>query len=221
VKSFIANGLHQKPVRNSGLELVSADRLASALGLVAIRGPVARAGDSPPLADPSLPYLEGLRAATLATGHSVYALSRLSRLSQPPIARFLKGERNLTTTSIAKLASAVGFDPRPTEPAPVAPKQCPIVLKGQGFPILVYGVEIPRLTGIAYALTEFAVERFLQGGVCAGSELAERTTSTATNPIKSLTLKLKEPEFQPLARVLIWDGKRGGSLRIIDPGPIG
>ena len=78
-------------------------------------------------------------------------------------------------------------------------------------------MQVPRLTGIAYALTAFAVERFYEGGVCAGSELANRTTSNATNPIKSLTLKLKEPDFQPLARVLIWDGKRGGSLRVIDP----
>ena len=98
-------------------------------------------------------------------------------------------------------------------------RQCPIELRGEAFPILVYGREVPRLTGIAYALTEFAVERFQQGGVCLGSELAHRTTSTSDRPVRVLTRKLKEPEFEPLARVLIYEPKKGGTLRIIDPGP--
>ena len=102
-----------------GLELATADKLAAALGLAAARGQVARPPDHPAPVDPSIPYLDGLRAKVKETGLSVYALSRRSGLAQPSITRFLKGENNLVTASIAKLAAAVGFDPRQTETAPV------------------------------------------------------------------------------------------------------
>jgi hypothetical protein len=98
-------------------------------------------------------------------------------------------------------------------------RKCPVELRGEGFSIRVYGVEVPRLTGITYALVEFAVERFHQGSVCMAWELAKHTTTTSKRPIQSLMMKLKEPGFEPLASVVKWDAKKGGTLRIIDPGP--
>jgi transcriptional regulator with XRE-family HTH domain len=103
-----------------GLELKSAERLVAAMGIAASHGQVARPPDPPPPDDPSIPYVDGLRAATKATGLSVYALSKLSGLAQPVIARLLRGERNLRVDSIAKLAGTIGYIPAIAEPSPVA-----------------------------------------------------------------------------------------------------
>ena len=112
-----------------------------------------------------------------------------------------------------------GRETTPTrlEKTPLPGRICPVELRGEGFPIRVYGDEVPPMTGIAYDLAEFAVERFHQGGECYGTELASRTGSD--RPIRLLMLKLEQPRFRPLARVLIWDARKGGTLRIIDPGP--
>jgi hypothetical protein len=98
-------------------------------------------------------------------------------------------------------------------------RKCPIELRGEGLPIRVYGEQVPPMTGIAYELAEFAVERFHQGGVCFGNELAIRTKTD--RPIRLLMMKLDQTRFEPLARVLIWDARKGGTLRVIDPGPPG
>jgi transcriptional regulator with XRE-family HTH domain len=205
--------------REGDMKLATAERLCEFLGIDAVRGGVARKPDQ--IASQSGPLHEiagPLRRAIAESGLSFYKLAGLSGVSAPTISRFLSGKRShLGYNSASKLAKSLGIDPERL--ADLRSKKCPVELRGEAFPALVYGREIPRLSGVAYSLLAFAVERFHQGGVCLGSELGAKTTSTSNRPIQSLTMKLKEPGFEPLARVVKWEGKKGGTLRIIDPGP--
>jgi hypothetical protein len=203
------------------------DKLMVALGLVAIMDvehaapPPGIPERKPPAGHPLEDAFDRLRAATLASGKSLYRIATDTGIQKSGMCRFVRGEQQLKPQAAAVLADYLGieFIPRAAAPFPVAARRCPVEIR-DGFPIRVYGVEIPRMTGIAYDLTKFAVERFEKGGHCEGHELARRTTSTVDNPIKSLKLKLKEPGFEPLARVLKWDGRKGGKLEVIDPGPL-
>jgi plasmid maintenance system antidote protein VapI len=217
--------------RESDVTLKSADKLFDDLALKVVRDASARRPEpKPPLDDPLKRIADALRLAIIERGLGVNALAKRSGLSSAAMSRFINGKRNLSFIVAIKLAKALGIElgTVPLQPPSAevsssagvpSSKVCPVKLRGDGHPIRVYGKEVPPLTGIAYVLAEFAVERFHQGGECFGAELATRTGTK--RPIRLLMLKLEQPRFSPLARVLIWDARKGGTLRIIDPGPPG
>jgi plasmid maintenance system antidote protein VapI len=200
--------------RRVGLELVSADRIAAAVGLTPRLGQVARPPGPPPPVVPFIPYLDGLRAATKATGFSVYKLSSLSGLAEPSIARFLKGENNLATASIVKLAGSVGFDPQSSD----ASRHCPVKLAGEGLPIILDGkTTLPDMSGDAYKMLDLLVQGFIAGRKIPLFELAAMSGSKRIRPLKDA---LDRRGFEPLRdRIRETKDGRNKYLEIIDINP--
>ncbi len=136
-----------------GVMLSSAETIFGFLGLVVISEPWARRPEPKPLADdPSQPLKDGVRAALVASGLSLYELDKRSGISSATICQFLNGKRNVNYLTLTKLANGVGLNLEPArlqvqpagttaaEPAEEGPTpwptgNCPVSWAPDGSPV--------------------------------------------------------------------------------------
>jgi hypothetical protein len=98
-----------------------------------------------------------------------------------------------------------------------ASRRCPVELRGEGLPILVYGKVLPQMTGIAYEILQKLVDAFRQGRACLARELSGMSESGRLRPFARA---VDRPGFEPLRRVIPdYKGGRNRTIEIVDIGP--
>ena len=204
--------------REGDMKLATAERLSAFLGIKVVRGSVGRKSDPKSIPDdPIRPIADALRSAITDSGLSFYALAKRSGVSAPTISRFLSGKRgHIGYKSAFKLANALGLDPRPADPPPVAARRCPVELR-EGSPPVVLGEVFPfHLTSSEQAMIEVFARGFADDRGFSIKELGNIAEIQA--PGKALSRMLGKPGYERIASTIHRSGTRPVIWTMVYPG---
>jgi transcriptional regulator with XRE-family HTH domain/DNA-binding phage protein len=152
-KLSVMAGVHHQAIRKFmgstlGLELVSADRLASALGLAVAQGPMPTVPAMQQSGDEKRPILDALLAAIAASGLGAAGLAIATGLRRDHLERLLERRGDVKLAKADRLCEyfGLGFAIVPGELAAVPSEALRVAIKASGLSIR----KLAKLSGVVY-----------------------------------------------------------------------